>query len=40
PADIEWNFVKFLIGRDGAVIRRYPPGAKPEDIAGDIESVL
>lgn len=39
-ADIEWNFVKFLVGRDGELIRRYPPQAKPEDIAADIESVL
>ena len=38
--DIEWNFVKFLVDRDGEVLRRYPPQAKPEDIAADIESVL
>jgi glutathione peroxidase len=38
--DIEWNFVKFLVGPDGEVIRRYPPKARPEDIAGDIESML
>lgn len=38
--DIEWNFVKFLVGRDGELIRRYPPKAKPEDIAADIESLL
>jgi glutathione peroxidase len=38
--DIEWNFVKFLLGRDGAVLRRYPPKAKPEDIASDVEAVL
>ena len=38
--DIEWNFVKFLVDRDGEVLRRYPPQAKPEDIATDIESVL
>jgi glutathione peroxidase len=29
--DIEWNFEKFLIGRDGRVLRRYPPAVKPED---------
>jgi len=39
-ADIEWNFVKFLLDRDGELLRRYPPQAKPEDIAADIESVL
>lgn len=31
PGDIQWNFEKFLIGRDGAVIARYPSGTKPED---------
>ena len=38
--DIEWNFVKFLVDRDGEVLRRYPPQAKPEDISADIEAVL
>jgi glutathione peroxidase len=31
PGDIEWNFGKFLVGRDGRVLRRYPPPVKPED---------
>jgi len=31
PGDIEWNFEKFLIGRDGRVLKRYPPPVKPED---------
>jgi len=38
--DIEWNFVKFLVGRDGELLRRYPPQAKPEDIAADIDAVI
>jgi glutathione peroxidase len=31
PGDITWNFEKFLIGRDGKVLKRYPPTVKPED---------
>jgi glutathione peroxidase len=31
PGDIGWNFEKFLIGRDGRVICRYPSGTKPTD---------
>lgn len=40
PEDIEWNFAKFLVGRDGRVVRRYSPATRPEDIAADIEAVL
>jgi glutathione peroxidase len=29
--DITWNFEKFLIGRDGRVLHRYPPGTTPQD---------
>ncbi len=29
--DIEWNFEKFLIGRNGQLLQRYPPTVKPED---------
>jgi glutathione peroxidase len=31
PGDIEWNFEKFLIGRDGRLLKRYPPTVPPED---------
>ena len=31
PGDIDWNFAKFLIGRDGQIIARYPPPTTPED---------
>lgn len=31
PGDIQWNFEKFLIGRDGRVLRRYAPTTKPRD---------
>ena len=37
---VKWNFTKFLVGRDGKVIKRYAPQTKPEEIAGDIEKAL
>jgi glutathione peroxidase len=37
---VKWNFTKFLIGRDGQVIKRYGSTTKPEKIAGDIEDAL
>lgn len=37
---VKWNFTKFLVGKDGQVIRRYPPTAKPQDIRKDIEKLL
>ena len=37
---IKWNFTKFLVGRDGQVIRRYAPQEAPARLAGDIEAAL
>ena len=37
---IKWNFTKFLIGRDGRVIKRYAPTETPEALAKDIEKAL
>lgn len=37
---IKWNFTKFLVGRDGKVISRYAPTAKPETLYSDIERAL
>jgi glutathione peroxidase len=37
---IKWNFSKFLVGRDGKVIKRYAPNDKPESLIGDIEAAL
>ena len=37
---IKWNFTKFLVGKDGQVIRRYAPLDKPESISADIEALL
>ena len=37
---IKWNFTKFLVARDGSVVRRYAPTDKPENIEGDIRKLL
>ena len=37
---IKWNFTKFLVGRDGRVIKRYAPQDAPEKLAQDIEQAL
>ena len=37
---IKWNFTKFLVGPDGAVLRRYAPNDKPEAIANDVATML
>lgn len=39
-AAIKWNFTKFLIDRDGKVVRRYGPSDTPAAIAADIEALL
>ena len=37
---IKWNFTKFLVGRDGHVIKRYAPTETPASLAADIEAAL
>ncbi len=37
---IKWNFTKFLVGRDGQVIKRYAPNDEPLKLRGDIEAAL
>ena len=37
---IKWNFTKFLVGKDGQVIKRYAPTDTPESMRGDIEAAL
>lgn len=37
---VKWNFTKFLVGRDGRVIRRYAPNDSPESMRKDIEAAL
>ncbi len=39
-SDIRWNFTKFLISRDGSVIKRYAPVIAPTEIEKDIENML
>lgn len=37
---IKWNFSKFLVGRDGQVLKRYAPTDAPEKLRKDIEAAL
>lgn len=39
-SDIKWNFTKFLIDRDGNVVKRYAPIVKPSKIESDIKDLL
>jgi Glutathione peroxidase len=38
--EIKWNFTKFLIDKEGNVIKRYAPITAPEKIKKDIENLL
>ena len=37
---IKWNFTKFLVNRQGEVIKRYAPQTAPKDIKKDIEELI
>ncbi|MBR1889877.1 MAG: glutathione peroxidase [Alloprevotella sp.] len=37
---IKWNFTKFLISRDGSVIKRFAPTTSPKNLVADIEALL
>ena len=37
---IKWNFTKFLVGRDGQVLKRYAPNDAPDKLRADIEKAL
>lgn len=37
---IKWNFTKFLVGKDGQVLRRYAPQDAPASLTQDIEAAL
>lgn len=38
--NIKWNFTKFLIGKDGQVLKRYSPQDAPASLAKDVEKAL
>ena len=38
--DIKWNFTKFLLDKEGHVIKRYSPQTSPQDIENDIQKLL
>ncbi len=40
PAEIKWNFTKFLIGKDGKPLKRYESKVKPAEIEADILKAL
>jgi glutathione peroxidase len=37
---IKWNFTKFLVTKDGTVLKRYAPTDTPESMSDDIEAAL
>jgi glutathione peroxidase len=37
---IKWNFTKFLVDRTGRVVGRFAPATKPEELIGEIETLL
>ena len=38
--DIMWNFTKFLVSRDGATVKRFPPTTEPADFENDVKEML
>ena len=38
--DIKWNFTKFLVSRDGRVVKRYEPTEKVSNIEADIQEEI
>lgn len=39
-SEIKWNFTKFLVDREGNVVKRYSPETNPLEMVADIESLL
>jgi len=42
PGDIKWNFGKFLIGKDGKIVKRFEPQTKPDapEVIAAVEAAL
>ncbi|PSC67567.1 hypothetical protein C2E20_8780 [Micractinium conductrix] len=40
PGRIEWNYTKFLVGRDGVALKRFKPGFDPLEFEGDVRLLL
>ena len=42
PGDVKWNFGKFLVGRDGKVLKRFEPPVKPDapEVVTAVEAAL
>lgn len=38
--EIKWNFTKFLVGRDGEVLKRYESAVTPEELRTDVDTIL
>ncbi|EAQ6027826.1 glutathione peroxidase, partial [Salmonella enterica] len=38
--NIKWNFAKFLVGRDGQVVKRFSPTTDPSDLSEHVEKAL
>jgi len=38
--DIKWNFTKFLVDKEGKIVKRYDPTFKPEDMEEDIKKLI
>lgn len=37
---IKWNFTKFLVDREGRIVRRFSPQTEPKDLAADVRALL
>ena len=40
PGDIKWNFTKFLVDREGNVVKRYNPTSAPAEFEADIAALI